>query len=77
MTPYVLLLTSAEDVGGPLMVPIPSVDFMVPVGENVRIFLTSGQFLDVTESWDAIIRVMGGLVMQPNTTLGAAWKVQR
>ena len=76
MTPHVLLLTSAEEVGGPLMVPMSNIDFMVPVGQNTRIFLQSGQFLDVTDAWDAIIRVLGGLVLQPNATLGAAWKVR-
>jgi len=65
MTPFILLLTSAEDVGGPLMVPIPSIDFMVPLNEITRIFLTSGQYLDVTERFDDITSTLGGLVMKP------------
>jgi hypothetical protein len=77
MTPFVLLLTSAEEVGGPILIPIPSIDFAVPLGEVTRIFLHSSQFIDVTENFDSIVRVMGGLVMRPNTNLGTAWPVAR
>jgi hypothetical protein len=65
MTPYVLLLTSAEEVGGPVLVPIISIDFAVPLNEVTRIFLGTGQYLDVTEKFDDIVSMMGGLVMKP------------
>jgi len=66
VTPHLLLLTSAEEIGGPLLVPIASIDYAVPLGKTVRIFLHTGVFLDVTEQWDSIIAVMGGLVMKPH-----------
>lgn len=65
MTPFLLLLTSATDVGGPLLVPIPSIDFVVPLGKTTRVFLRSNQFLDVTEQFGDIVSVLGGLVMTP------------
>jgi|GEM_PF-4898263 len=76
MTPHILLLTSAEEVGGPILVPLSSIDYAAPLGQTVRIFLHTGIYLDVTDGWDAIIRVLGGLVMQPNPNLGAAWQVR-
>lgn len=65
MTPFVLLLTSAQEVGGPLLVPVLSIDFMVPLNEATRVFLSSGQYLDVTERFDDIVSMLGGLVMKP------------
>jgi hypothetical protein len=67
MTPHLLLLTSAEEVGGPLLVPVGNIAYAAPVGPVTRIFLRDrDQFLDVTERWDSIIAVMGGLVMKPH-----------
>jgi hypothetical protein len=77
MTPFVLLLTSAEEIGGPILVPIVSIDFVVPLNQVTRVFLHTGQFLDVQEEFESIVRVMGGLVMKPNTNLGTAWPVPR
>lgn len=65
MTPHCLLLTSAEDVGGPILVPIASIDFLVPLGKTSRVFLKTGQYLDVAEQFGDIVAVMGGLVMTP------------
>lgn len=74
MTPYVLLLTSAEEVGGPMLVPVSSIDFIVPLSEVTRIFLTSGQYLDVTQRFDDITSTLGGLVMKPRAPV--TWPVR-
>ena len=67
MTPFLLLLTSAEEVGGPILVPISNIAYAAPLGETVRIFLKDRDaFVDVTETWDSIIAIMGGLVMKPH-----------
>lgn len=67
MTPHILLLTSAHEVGGPILVPIASISFAVPLGEITRIFMKDrDEYLDVTEPWDSIIIALGGLVMRPH-----------
>jgi hypothetical protein len=67
MTPHLLLLTSAEEVGGPILIPIANIAYAAPLGETVRIFLRDrDQFIDVTERWDSIVQIMGGLVMKPH-----------
>ena len=65
MPPHLLLLTSAQEIGGPLLVPIASIMFAVPMSTYSRIFLANGEYLDVTESFEAIIEALGGLVMRP------------
>ena len=67
MTPHMLLLTSAEEIGGPLLVPIANIAYAVPLGEVTRIFMKDrSEFLDVVERFDAIVQVLGGLVMKPH-----------
>lgn len=66
MTPHLLLLTSAEEIGGPLLVPIANIAYAAPLGKTTRVFLKDrAEFLDVTDSWESIVAVMGGLVMKP------------
>lgn len=66
MTPHILLLTSAQEVGGQLMLPIASIAFMVPLGKTTRIFLNGrDEYLDVTEEFRTIQHALGGLVMTP------------
>lgn len=68
MTPHILLLTSAAEVGGPLILPIASIAFMVPLDRVTRIFLNGkDEYIDVTEHFDDIISTMGGLVMKPRS----------
>ena len=67
VTPFLLLLTSAEEVGGPVLIPVNNIAYAGPVGETVRIFLKDRDaFIDVTERWDSIIAILGGLVMKPH-----------
>lgn len=67
MTPHILLLTSAEEVGGPLLVPIASISFAVPLGEITRIFMKDrAEYMDVTETFESIVMCLGGLVMKPH-----------
>jgi hypothetical protein len=66
MTPHILLLTSAEEVGGLLMVPIGNIAYMAPLGTVTRIFLKDrAEYLDVTDSFESIVLILGGLVMKP------------
>jgi len=66
VTPHMLLLTSAEEVGGPILIPISNIAYLAPMDVYVRIFLKDrDQFIDVTESFDSIVTVLGGLVMKP------------
>lgn len=69
MTPHILLLTSAvEGVGGPLLVPIGNIAYVVPMEQPVRtrIFLKDrDEYLDVQEEFTDIVKVLGGLVMAP------------
>lgn len=66
MTPHILLLTSAEVVGGPLMVPISNIAYMAPLGVTTRIFLRDREeYLDVTEDFRTIVHTLGGLAMHP------------
>lgn len=67
MTPHILLLTSAEEIGGSLLVPIANIAYAVPMGLTTRIFLKDrAEFLDVTDSFDSIVQILGGLVMKPH-----------
>lgn len=66
MTPHVLLLTSAEEIGGPILVPVGNIAYAVPLGQVTRIFLRDRpEFIDVTEEFRTIVHSMGGLVMKP------------
>jgi hypothetical protein len=65
VTPHLLLLTSAQEVGGPMLIPIHAIDYLVPLGQTSRVFLTSGQYLDVVEDFRTIVYTLGGLVMKP------------
>ena len=66
MTPHILLLTSAEEVGGPILIPIGNIAYAVPLDHTTRIFLQDRDvFLDVTEDFRTIVHTLGGLVMQP------------
>jgi hypothetical protein len=67
MTPHMLLLTSAAEIGGPILVPIGNIAYAAPLDQTTRIFLQDrDEYLDVTESFDSIIQVLGGLVMRPH-----------
>jgi len=66
MTPHCLLLTSAQEIGGPLLIPIHAIHFAVPLGQVTRIFLNTDEYLDVTEDFQSIFSIMGGLVMRPH-----------
>jgi hypothetical protein len=66
VTPHLLLLTSAEEIGGPILIPISNIAYLAPLGQTTRIFLKDrAEFIDVTERFDTIIACMGGLVMKP------------
>ncbi len=66
MTPHILLLTSAQEVGGPLLVPISNVAYMAPMSTTTRIFLRDrAEYIDVVETFDQIVNILGGLVMKP------------
>ena len=66
MTPHVLLLTSAQEIGGPVLIPIHAIHFVAPLGTTTRIFLNTDEYLDVVETFDSIVSIMGGLVMRPH-----------
>jgi hypothetical protein len=67
MTPHMLLLTSAEEIGGPLLVPIGNIAYAAPLGQTTRVFLRDRpEYLDVTDDFQSIIEILGGIVMKPH-----------
>jgi len=50
------------------MIPIHSIDYMVPLGKTTRVFLRTGHghgYIDVTNEWESIAQALGGLLMKP------------
>lgn len=64
MTPHILLLTDMAGVR--FLLTIQAIENIAPLDQGCALYTTLGERYEVRETFDAIVEVLGGLVMKPH-----------